>query len=85
MRASIASTLACLFLAACASTPQPQSSEVAMTCIAKEPQTGSNIARRDVCTPAVQNEEETRRRVEELRRDQQMIEASKPAMGASGR
>jgi hypothetical protein len=85
MRTSIASTLACLFLAACASTPQPQPSEVAMTCIAKDPQTGSNIARRDVCTPAVQSEEETRRRVEELKRDQQMMEAARPAMGAQGR
>jgi hypothetical protein len=74
----------CLFVAGCASAPEPQPQKVAaVNCRSTEPRTGSNIVHKDDC-PLAMTEEERQQRIDELERDRMRSGLIRPG-GSMGR
>ena len=82
MQRILFSGIACALVAACASTVDPERTNVTLDCPAREPITGSNIVRRYRCVGmSEQTREEAQRQAEILRDDAQRNQLLRPSGG----
>jgi hypothetical protein len=82
MRRFLLPCLACVLVAACASTVDPNRTTITLNCKDQEPVTGTHIVRRDQCVvKSKQTREEEQRQAEALRDDQQRMLLPRPGSG----
>jgi hypothetical protein len=82
MRRFLLPCLACVLIAACASTVDPNPTRVTLNCTEREPLTGSHIVRKEQCVvQSEQAREEERRRAQALQDDQQRMLLPRPGSG----